>query len=442
MASPILSYRPEIKILIAGVDYSKRLGDVGSVRLQKHLYGPAGEVHISFPDMPTAGRDSLYGIVMPMDRLEIMILRWEEYAATIMPWVHVLRGFVRSVGRQEQVGGDGRVQREVVIIGQDCGAPFIIQQLHPFISYQNSGVNKPFPYAWLEEHQLISGMFKISEFIWEIADKTTRGIMQRAQWEYIPVLEVKKGYALPYQSMSQQGSIWQELTYYADRPWNEVFVREGKDGPEFVFRPAPWRDINDNPLPDAQPGPFHQIPIRNVVSLVAHRDDAELVQHVWVKSPLADNGMAEFISAGRGMVNKDTRSGYGDRRVEILETVLGGSSDQTKNQKQPEHLDVLADLKRWIEYRLAWAVIAHAEIDLFERGQLTIKGNPKIQVGDYITVNRGEIVWDGYVVAVTHDFKPYHHYMTTVEYIRGNQWVRRKQITAPWDKERKQGTGI
>ena len=440
MSAPILSYRPQIEVWIDSVNYTKNLGDVGSVQIHKNLYAPAGEAHIIFPDMPTAIRDSIYGEIQSMARLEIKMRRWKDGEPTVGDWVVVLRGFVRSIGRGEQVGGDGRVQRQVMIVGQDCGAPFIINQIHPIISYQNSGIALPPAYAWLKDFEIHKIPYKAKDFIWELAKNSSKDIMESHDWTFTPVLSVEKGYVLPHMSMTSEGSVWQELKHYEDFPWNEVFVREGTDAPEFVYRPTPWRTINDDPLPDADPGPFRDIYIRDVVSLQAHRDDAELVNHVWVQSQnLAVNGSA-ILYAGKkgGIINTDTMIQMGNRRVETLTTFHSPTAKKSFNNPEGVQQEVNISLGEWVQQRLNWAMDAGSQIHEFERGSLTIKGRPEIRVGDYVTVHRGEILWDGYVVSVSHDFQPYRRYLTTIEYIRGNQWVRRKKIMAPWDKERKQ----
>lgn len=437
MVAPVQSYHPDILVLIAGQDVTRHLGDQSNVIIHKNLYAPTGEARILFPDMPTEGRDSLYGVLNVMASIEIRLRRVGPDAGGM--WVTVLRGFVRSIGRDEQVAGDGRVHRSVVVVAHDTGAAFVMEQLHPFITYQNKGVPLPAPFSWLREYQLTPKPFPVAQFVWDIARESTKGILGCAGWSFNPVLSVEKGTALAHQALSTDGPVWELLARYADRPWNELFVREGPDQPEFVFRPTPWRDIQDTPLPDAVPGPFWPVAIRDVISLAAHRDDAELVNHAWVQSPPAIAAAnVQTILNSSGVLNAETRECFGDR-IQIAATYLGPSDeDGLPSFPLPLEQQKAANLawSRWILERLEWLKLAGSDIHQFERGQITIKGNPYPRVGDYFTLSRGAFEWDGYIVAITNDYAPYRRYQTTIEYIRGNQWVRRKNVSNPWDRER------
>jgi hypothetical protein len=85
-------------------------------------------------------------------------------------------------------------------------------------------------------------------------------------------------------------------------------------------------------------------------------------------------------------------------------------------------------------------VSAGKDVYQFEKGSITIKGNPHIRVGDYVKVKRGVIEWSGYIVSIQHNYSAYRQYLTTIEYIRSDQWIERQKVkSGVWDKERKQG---
>lgn len=444
MPKPIRSYRPEIQVLIDGYNLTDFLGDGGSVRVSKNLYAPTAEFQIAFPDRPTAWRDSLYGEISVMSTVEIKMRRWVDGAPALPPWTHVLRGFVRSVGRDEQVDRDGRVQRQVVLGGHDCGAALIMQQINPYISWQNAGVPYPAPLIFLRELGLTSQPYDAATFIWLVALTASESILSArkrdddaAAFALQPVLSVKKGFVWPHTALSVDGPVWEMLRRYSDPPWNELFVREGVDGPELVFRPTPWMDIDGNPLPDADLGAVavHEVSISDVVSLSAHRDDAELVNHAWVMAPWAGaSANVQPLRSGRGLLNAETRATFGDR-IQVAQTMLG-PKESPISLPEGEQLRSQGLWGDWILERLRWITLAGEETHRFERGRLTLKGNPKIRVGDYVTVHRPAFDWQGYVVAVTHDYAPFRAYHTTVDYIRGDQWVRRQSVKNPWDRER------
>ena len=483
MASPIQSYRPEIKIEILDNDITINLGDVGSCTIRKNLYQPAGEFQLIFPDLPVKGwfsegggtmeRESLYGLVNPMDRICIWMRRWRDDCPTVEPWVPVLTGFVRSVGRDEQVGPDGRPRRQVVIAGQDCGAVFLMEQISVLISYQNQTLEVPptgdsrwNPLAWLREYGLQSDTMKVEDFIWDVATKTTLPIMKTAKFEFQKQWYVKKGTVLPWSAFSEEGAIWELLYRYSDMPWNELFVRENRNmfpdmaercpvgskagiyeprllNPELVFRPTPWLDIDENPLPDVdmKSVTMWNIDMKHVVALRAHRDDAELVNHVWVQTPLMTAAaLTQTVKNIRGLVNADTRDKFGDRS-QILATRLQHTDLEHAPINLPKDEQRAAEEKTesWSRDRRDWLLKAQNRIHDFERGSITMKGYPMMRVGDYFRLHRGDIVWHGYVTNIVHDFQPYKRYLTTMDYIRGSQIIKRRKTENPWDTERKTG---
>jgi hypothetical protein len=269
--------------------------------------------------------------------------------------------------------------------------------------------------------------------------------MGEAGWSFTPLLYVKKGYALPWVAFSQEGSVWELLKRYSDPPWNELFVREGTDGPELVFRPTPWADAGGRWLPDTNLDSvsFWEIPMRNVIELSAHRDDSDQVQHVFVQN--ANIHMAQnwnVLLNGFGNFNNELRAKFGDRIQVVPEYIGPGVAPE--NLPEAEQEQSYTDYYQWLLDRTQWLVLAGTDIYKLEHGSITIKGDPHIRVGDYITVQRGTIRWTAYVVSVVHKFAAYRNYLTTLEYIRSDQWIKRQQVqdqiggAGVWDLERKQ----
>lgn len=452
MAAPIYSYRPEIKLIVATNDVTKHLGDVGSVTVRKNIYEPAGNFQIIFPDLPVEGwRESLYGLVRPLDQIQIWVRRWREPNASIEPWVPILTGFIRSIGRDETVGGDGRVQRRVVLAGQDAGAAFLMEQVYAFITFQNRGTGLGIPeLAWLQEYDLKRNPIAVEEFIWGVATKSTEDIMTQVDLEFQKRFTVKRGTVLPNKAFSQEGTIWEMLKTYSDAPWNELFVRENRkmDGedvnPELVFRPTPWYDYDDNPLPDFEPEEddtvsYWEVPLADVVSMSAHRDDSELVNHAWVLSSVSNAAaMTQATKESSGIVNDDTRKKFGDRIIQLPTNLSPVDSAHPMNLPMSEQREAERQTVNWVLERREWLKLAHQDIHKFERGSVTMKGYPHLRVGDYFRLSRGDIIWEGYITNISHQFNAYRQYLTTLDYIRGNQWKRRQEIDGPWDKERKQ----
>lgn len=458
MAAKIRHYRPDIRIIIRHtVHIEQQLGDIGSVTISKSLDAPCGEFSINFPDHPfhngtvpivggplIVSRRSLYDIVDILDPIEIQLKRWQEEAPTDDDWVTVLRGFVRSVGRNEEVGGDGRVQRSVVIAGQDCGAAFLMEQLGQFISAaENPGNTSPAWLRYLREFDLSPTPMAVGEFVWDAAESATRDIMGAAGWAFQRQFSVSKGYALPWVAFSSEGSVWELIKRHSAAPWNELFVREGTTGPELVFRPTPWKDAVGEWLPDAGPVTSWDIPMRNIVALAAHRDDTEQVNHAFVQNANAHLGANYYVLLnGFGNFNANLRAKFGDR-IQVVQEFIGPSVSPMSLPESQQEMAYM-DYYTWLLDRTGWLVKAGTDIYKLEKGSITIKGDPHIRVGDYVSVQRGAIRWTAYVVAVSHKYAPYKNYLTTVDYIRSDQWIKRQQVqeqiggAGVWDLERKQ----
>jgi hypothetical protein len=460
MAAKIRHYRPDIRIIVRhSVHIEQQLGDIGSVTISKSIEAPCGEFSITFPDHPfhngtvpiiggplIVSRRSLYDILDILDPIEIQMKRWQEEDPTDQDWVTVLRGFVRAIGRNEEVGGDGRVQRSVVIAGQDCGAAFLMEQLGQYISIaENPGNTSPTWMKYLQEFDLSPTPMALAPFVWDVAESTTKDIMATAGWAFTPLLYVEKGYALPWVAFSSEGSVWELMKRYSAAPWNELFVREGKKSPELVFRPTPWADATGRWLPDTNLDSvsFWEIPMRNIIALSAHRDDVDQVQHVFVQNANDHLSAGYYVLLeGHGNFNEELRPKFGDRIQTVQEFVGPATSPMSLPEQEQEQAYI--DYHAWLIERTEWLVKAGQDVYKLEKGSITIKGDPHIRVGDYISVQRGAIHWTGYVVGVSHKFAPYKNYLTTIDYIRSDQWIQRQKVqeqiggAGVWDLERKQ----
>jgi hypothetical protein len=91
----------------------------------------------------------------------------------------------------------------------------------------------------------------------------------------------------------------------------------------------------------------------------------------------------------------------------------------------------------WGIYRAKWIAEASEEAIRLESGDVTFKGEPRVRVGEYITIPRGDVKWSAYAVAVRHVYRGFQNYLTTVQYIRGEQYVERLKANNPWYGERK-----
>lgn len=447
MAADIRCYRPEISIKIGGAEYADILGDRGSVRVTKAIHAPAGEAHLSFPDIPIGG-ESAYGIWSPFMPIEIRARRFLEGNGN--EWKTLFRGVLRSIGRDEAIDQQGRPQRFVYVVAHDCGAMFMMEQVYRWITFQNKGSVAAIPALnYLLEYGLLDTPRPSADVLWDIARISTESMMSAAGFAFEPVLLTATGTILPRTALSTEGPVWGLLDRYCDRPWNELFVREGETGPEFVYRPTPWFTSDGSPLPDAAIGDvkYYEIPKSNIIALQAHRDDAEMVNHVWVDSPvLASIGLASAITSSPSVPNQGTAAQFGDR-IQIKQTFQGPTGEmQPVGLPKDRQIRTQESWVEWVAKRREWLRLAGEDTHHFERGTIQCKGYPWYRVGDYIRVKRSamnaSLWWVGYIVGVSHQFQPFNRYVTSIEYIRSTQWMRRKSAANPYWVEQQRGVDV
>ncbi|MEN8259477.1 MAG: hypothetical protein ABFS02_02630 [Pseudomonadota bacterium] len=491
MSAPIHSHRPGLKILITkrkkstlvggrggssnstqSFDLTHALGDKGSCIVTKNLYAYHGEFHIILPDMPfdfggTGGVqetvDSPYGLIEPMDVVEI---RMDRDVKPDMPIV--MRGLVRSVGRDETVGEDGRPMRRVSIVGHDFGCIFTISQLWLRVGLREGNIIDPV-YGPLGKVGLISEPVEVEEFIQKLLDYGNESV-ESTGISVKPKFEDVKGWVVPTALPSIEGPLWITMIRFSDSPWNELFVQDPPtgDSPELVFRQTPWKDTDgefiwfkgsDEPEEEEEElviGGVRQIKARNsvavkvfdvemadVLSISSHRNDSGVANFIWVDMPpsFISAHWQQLLSPHAQKIAKEaekdpnsTKNIYGDRL--LTQNSFIGPNLAPKDQAEKDQEKSEDDWSKWRKDRIDWLHKASEDNADFEQGAITVKGDPKYQVGNYLNLKRG-VPWEGYIVGITHEYRAYREYLTTIEFIRGTGFIERVESNNPWNLERK-----
>lgn len=442
------------------------MGENTTVTVSKGLYDPAGEFQIAIPDKPIelrisdeAGvritqRDSLYGFLEPMDRIEIRMNR-DQLTTGTMPVV--LRGFVRGIGREEAMSPDGKPIRSVVISGHDCGCAFTIMQMDVITAILNGS----WPYggnllgAWSAlllttgGPEMNAAKLALPEFV-RLCAQTVEPILDQVGLRFAidtgfaPANEEVSAMSLP----SFEGPVWNALSRMVDRPWNEVFVREGVDLPEVVCRRTPWVDPNSSRISaervEALGSRMRGIDMKEVIELRAHRDDSEVVTAVMVRSAVAhpfENQLALTLQDAPIDNPNNSPAMFGWRAAQ-MESMLS-SNGAPQGNPEVRFIALNDSLNTFLIQRREWLKTMWSRNADLEHGSLLIRGRSTIQIGDYIHVRRGGdagVDWVAYVVRVTHQYMPFNKYITTLEYIRSTQYLRRADADNPWDTERRRKT--
>lgn len=499
----VRTYRPEFSILVykaitradsgqpsrlqgdenaAPWDITPHLGDGSEINVSKSLSSPMGSFVITVPDQPykveSGVGDTLYGLLEPMDEVEIRLCRSSADYPEGPPLL--MRGFIRTIRRSEAMSPDGKPQRTTVIQGNDYGFLFEITQLPP-LPFLNYGLNLTMFTAW-ESFMLIGDEQKprpVGEFFKLILDhmvnKQAEAMKARFQIE-LDDCAIEEGKRKPVRgnvSVPTQdqltGPIWNTLISYADTPWNELWLEDpettGDDPPRLRFRPAAYRTWikGDQILEEGEMIPqFGQIAecetveigIEDVVRLDASRSEQDTANIYWVPSRVhalyqQNKDMQDAASGslpGYLLLDGDEYPNSDpdlycyrlmERESKLLNMELETGPDGLKKEKWKQQYDTLPD---WTLGRRKGLVECNCDNVLLEEGSMVVKGNERIRAGKYISLLRGNFGAEYYAQTVTHRFAPYRQYTTTINFIRGTGFIERVRLdTSPYLQEGKQG---
>lgn len=443
------------------VDLSPYLGERGGVRISKSVRAPAGSFQITLTDMISAdAQDSLYGVIEPMDMVEIRLVSDAYLIAQDANFPVIMRGFVSSVQRNEGIAPDGKPTRAVVISGQDYGKIWQIFQLFffPFNPADQSALLSTLPLAVRDG--LGDQNRAAADLVQDIIDKLLNPYLgdMNPEGSQSPVLDLQSditvtdGAVQPYGLGGQfNGSVYALLMQYCDvGPWNELFIEDRDDAPYVVYRPNPFlKPDGSGPVLDGATAPdVIDITASDVVSMQVGRSDADVANYFWVDAPryimtrpeqmrltgYADDPSQLFVT-DYGNVNPKL---YGTRKM-TEQTQQANPADKLDGMGQPAGAPrdkATLTAAQWIARRRQQLIDQNKDNVVFESGSMRVKGNHMIRAGRYVRLQRGKITADYYAVTVTHDFQPFGHYTTTVQFERGTGFINRAQMAAPGYAER------
>lgn len=462
-------------------DLSPFLGDSGSVTVSRSLYFPAGYFEFKFVDrglnVPADGGklasvleilndlgfsfnpankplDSLYGLLEPMDMIEIYMSR--SLSKADMPIM--MRGMVRKISRTESMGDDGVPSRSVVVTGSCLGAAFDIYKISLIAELgkdpKSPGYNPLMTEAdWMRlfgfegEEQFPQPCDK---FMSKIVDLVNEKFMKTVGYpEFIKNMEVKDGVVMVSSLNQYEGALWAAMIDRADTPWNELYVEDTEDGPQVTYRVTPLYDLNDDFCQTDRvdmPGgvviggvEINRISADDIVSLEASRDDDRVFNfYVLDSSYISLVGKPEFqkqfLNADYQVFNYENNKPewYGVRRMDaaLYQYPLSVKA-KLKGQKEKVSNEQGIDIFNYSMRRRLQLAKMNADNLVFEHGYMTFKGNEAVKIGNYVRVTRGEMINDYYAHTVTHTFTPFKSFMTTVDFIRGTGFIGRNRSEKP-----------
>lgn len=453
------------------IDLVPFLGDGGSVRTTKSVREPAGGFTITFMDKAQGGAnlETVYGLVEPMDVIEIRM--WGGVGARGLgeQLPIVMRGFVSEPQRSQTMSQDGKPMRSVVVSGQDYGKIWqTFQVLHIPAYSAGTPLLTSFALSELYDFKVVNAM-AAGDFVRTMVEKiinpqiagflpdkeVTRAIPKNIQTG--DSISVKHGtVGINFQSM--QGSVYDILKAHTDvGHWNELYVEDREDGVYCVYRAAPYlrlsgESVQKRKIHDDAPDPVYvTIPDSDIESVSVARTDSTVANWYWVNNQrydLIDDMTRRLfaISQGNKTVSTEdypnTAVKYYGVRPMYADTQMSEDTIKNTNAGKPKAELEAADAKQlsWVEKRRIQLIDTNKDNVVLERGSARIKGGPMrdggaelMKAGDYARFQVGRFTWDAYVVQIDHEFVPFQGYTTTLSFERGEGFANRTAAErSPW----------
>lgn len=446
--SAVTSDRFQGTVAQQAIDLTPFLGDGSHVTTHKSIRDPAGSWQIAIMDQPhtSTALESLYGLVEPMDMIEIR----GRHGAGAGDLPILMRGFVSEVTRSESMGSGGQPARSVTIGGQDYGKVWQIMQIVYWADYI-LGQDYISAFRLFERFGVgFQTVLPVQDFVKQVVEKCINPFLAKMLPDSFPLprelkldITVKHGTTSPG-IQSHQGTFFELLRQFCDvGPWNEMFLEDRQDGVYLVFRPAPFLTAADDPPKKIQadaPDPVYvDVTAEDLVSINASRSDQNVSNYYWVRAPrfdLVDNWITQSWAATGSSRDTVILADYTNSqeklygtRVMQAETALGNDAEQTLNTgAKSDGVERQArNMVDWVNTRRKVLVDANKDNVLFERGSLRLRGNEAIKPGTYVRLTRGTVSALYYAMDVQHELVPFFGWTTTVSYDRGTGFVRRVQ---------------
>ena len=279
------------------------LGDGCSVRVSKGVKEPAGTFVLTFIDREVQDLDSIYGLVEPMDLVEIRMAhhQWDKEAGYHLPIV--MRGFVTELRRTEGIGEDGKPERRVIVSGHDYGKIF---QTYQIIYINNAAVGDnilhSLPFSTKYNIDVTSAP-PCKQFVAEIVEKIGQKFINNVQWKdshgtrpfaTLTPLCSSVGTISNHQVNSWPGgdSIYGLIAKVCDvsNGFNEFFTVDREEDVGVVVRPTPYITPDGkliSPADTKKDWYPEEVTVTNddIVSITTSRSDSTVANVFWVRNP-------------------------------------------------------------------------------------------------------------------------------------------------------------
>lgn len=411
------------------------------VRVNRSVSGPdSGKFSIVIPDQENVDlADSIYGLVEPMDVIEIRMAR-DPQAGGELPIV--LRGFISSVSRSESMT-EGGPQRRVVISGQDYSkilnlirfiylptmipAQLLLTSFSLFMNYGAESTGSETPAEFVIKI--------VNEVVGEFIGKMQAGSGGKASpVQLITPFAVDTSAPATVQPFGVQawegGDVYSLLATFGDvGAWNELYVEDRDEGPVLVYRPTPYKNALGDYIQSGAGADEVEATAEDVLMISVERTDRNVANYYWVDAPRLNLVEDVLTRLDQQIAPSPALDGYqnADPFFYGIRLMREATNQGPRYDGKPEAgveegegivIEQVAEKRRVL-------IENNKDNSVFEAGSIMMKGSPKFRAGTYLNLDRGGFKASYYIAEVDHEFVVGVSYHTTLTVERGTGFIER-----------------
>jgi hypothetical protein len=430
------------------IDLTPYLGEGSTVMVRRSTHGTSsGDFAVQFPDQlhPTL-QDSIYGLVEPMDIIEIRMARDVSATGsaatdrTRMPII--IRGFVSEIMRSEVMGEHGP-ERHVTISGHDYSKALAVISFI-FLPTMTVGQDLLTSFRLFYKYSVeANGDEPASAFIERCITGVANPWLAKMQagsggtWSPVQQLQVDATSVDAHWAVQPIGvqqidnmSLLEMMNLFGDvGPWNELYVEDREDGPWVVYRPAPFKTAAGDYIQEGVEADRVRVTAHDLMGMEVRRADSDVSNYFWVGSPMANMIENPLVQQSQSLEPSPNLTGYQNAdpaffgiRLMQVDTNQGPRYD---GKAAAEVAAGEALMLERINEKRRILIEGNKDNVVLERGSMRLKGNEKIKAGTYISLDRGGFVAEFYAHTVTQEFVVGRGFVTSVEFDRGTGFVQR-----------------
>jgi hypothetical protein len=429
----------------ATIDLSPYLTEGSSVSTTKAVNSPNGNFTIRLGDRLVEA-DSLYGLVEPMDVVEIRMSRSGNP-------VLIMRGIVTNTKIDESVSSSGKPTRTVTISGGDYGCILRMIQIHSIRGASIPDLLKTMSSQYMQEMYGVPYLLMAAgDFVQVIVEKVVNQHIAKIGNPSMPGFTVDVTGADPEDSVYPQGfqanpdgTMWSHLQKHGNLgPFYEVLIDDDDQATTLVYRKPAFKALTTGEFifPTSGAETFSVKP-SDITSMSSSRSEHDVSNFYYVRSPRwdfftsIDTKLLSVVGNGTQLSKADypncAESLYGFRSMEV-ETNHGSlASDPVRGKKAAEVSSGENAHATYMLKQIDYLQKCNIDNVVFESGSIRCNGSPDYKPGRYFNIAWSSgLESSGYVTTVTHTFEQFKGYTCTLQFIRGTGFANRTKSDHPY----------